>query len=94
MAAGSPVLVYAGLADPIEEAQGLPLVPYALPTRVADATAVLDELGIDRAHVLGFSWGARLGFAIGEHAPARGGGSRPWPRARSRRTSVRGGCRA
>ncbi|HET9899478.1 MAG TPA: hypothetical protein VFR46_00185 [Actinomycetes bacterium] len=23
-------------------------------------------------HVLGFSWGARLGFAIGEHAPARG----------------------
>jgi pimeloyl-ACP methyl ester carboxylesterase len=95
---GSPVLVYAGLADPIEEAQGLPLVralagdhrmiladhrghgrsdkphdpqAYALPTRVADATAVLDELGIDRAHVLGFSWGARLGFAIGEYAPAR-----------------------
>jgi pimeloyl-ACP methyl ester carboxylesterase len=95
---GSPVLVYAGLADPIEEAQGLPLVQalagdyrmifadhrghgrsdkphdpqaYALPTRVADATAVLDELGIDRAHVLGFSWGARLGFAIGEYTPER-----------------------
>ena len=95
---GSPVLVYAGLADPIEEAQGLPLVralsaehrmifadhrghgrsdkphdpqAYALPTRVADATAILDELGIDQAHILGFSWGARLGFAIGEHAPAR-----------------------
>jgi pimeloyl-ACP methyl ester carboxylesterase len=95
---GSPVLVYAGLADPIEEAQGLPLVralsaehrmifadhrghgrsdkphdpqAYALATRVADATAILDELGIDQAHILGFSWGARLGFAIGEHAPAR-----------------------
>lgn len=95
---GSPVLVYAGLADPIEEAQELPLVQalageyrmifadhrghgrsdkphdpqaYALTTRVADATAVLDALGIDRAHVLGFSWGARLGFAIGEYAPER-----------------------
>jgi pimeloyl-ACP methyl ester carboxylesterase len=93
---GSPVLVYAGLADPLEEAQELPLVhalagehrmifadhrghgrsdkphdpsAYALATRVADATAVLDALGIDRAHVLGFSWGARLGFAIGEYAP-------------------------
>ncbi|HEX6207263.1 MAG TPA: alpha/beta fold hydrolase [Actinomycetota bacterium] len=44
---------------------------YALPTRVADATAILDALGIDRAHYLGFSWGARLGFAIGEHAPQR-----------------------
>jgi pimeloyl-ACP methyl ester carboxylesterase len=44
---------------------------YALTTRVADATAILDELGIERAHYLGFSWGARLGFAIGEHAPER-----------------------
>lgn len=44
---------------------------YALTTRVADAVAVLDELGIGRAHYLGFSWGARLGFAIGEHAPDR-----------------------
>ncbi len=44
---------------------------YALPTRVADHVAVLDELGVDRAHVIGFSWGARLGFAIGEHAPDR-----------------------
>lgn len=44
---------------------------YALLTRVADAVAVLDELGIERAHFLGASWGARLGFAIGEHAPGR-----------------------
>jgi pimeloyl-ACP methyl ester carboxylesterase len=29
---------------------------------------VLDELGIKRAHFIGFSWGARLGFAIGEYA--------------------------
>ena len=44
---------------------------YALPTRVGDAVAVLDTLGIGRAHFLGSSWGARLGFALGEHAPER-----------------------
>jgi pimeloyl-ACP methyl ester carboxylesterase len=44
---------------------------YALSTRVADATAILDTLSIERAHYIGFSWGARLGFAIGEHAPDR-----------------------
>ncbi len=44
---------------------------YALPLRVADHVVVLDALGIDRAHVIGFSWGARLGFAIGEFAPDR-----------------------
>ena len=44
---------------------------YALTTRVADAVSVLDALEIERAHYLGFSWGARLGFAIGEHAPDR-----------------------
>jgi pimeloyl-ACP methyl ester carboxylesterase len=96
--AGSPVLVYTGLGDPIEEAQHNPLVrvlndehrlifadhrghgrsdkphdvdAYALTTRVADAVAVLDRVSLERAHVLGFSWGARLGFAVGEHAPQR-----------------------
>jgi pimeloyl-ACP methyl ester carboxylesterase len=44
---------------------------YALTTRVADAVAILDTLGIQKTHYLGFSWGARLGFAIGEHAPDR-----------------------
>jgi len=44
---------------------------YAMPTRVADAVAVLDELGVERAHFIGLSWGGRLGFGIGEHAPGR-----------------------
>jgi pimeloyl-ACP methyl ester carboxylesterase len=44
---------------------------YALTTRVADVVAILDVLGIERAHYLGLSWGARLGFAMGEHAPER-----------------------
>jgi pimeloyl-ACP methyl ester carboxylesterase len=47
------------------------IASYALTTRVADASAILDTLGIDRAHYIGFSWGARLGFAIGEHSPGR-----------------------
>lgn len=44
---------------------------YAMPLRVADAIAALDELGIERAHFIGNSWGGRLGFGIGEHAPNR-----------------------
>ena len=44
---------------------------YTLTTRVTDTVAVLDALGIERAHFLGSSWGARLGFALGEHAPDR-----------------------
>ena len=44
---------------------------YALTTRVADAVGVLNALEIERGHYLGFSWGARLGFALGEHAPER-----------------------
>ncbi len=42
-----------------------------MPLRVADAVAVLDELGIERAHFIGSSWGGRLCFGIGEHAPER-----------------------
>lgn len=59
---------------------------YAMPLRVADAVAVLDELAIERAHFIGMSWGGRLGFGIGEHAPQRVlslviGGQQPyrWP---------------
>jgi pimeloyl-ACP methyl ester carboxylesterase len=37
---------------------------YALATRVANAVAVLEALGIERSHFLGSSWGARLGFAL------------------------------
>jgi pimeloyl-ACP methyl ester carboxylesterase len=44
---------------------------YALPLRAADVVAVLDAVGVEHAHFIGFSWGARLGFAVGEHAPER-----------------------
>jgi pimeloyl-ACP methyl ester carboxylesterase len=59
---------------------------YAMPIRVADPVAVLDETGIERAHFIGKSWGGRLCFGIGEHAPERVcslviGGQQPnaWP---------------
>ena len=44
---------------------------YAMPLRVADVVAVLDQLQIPRAHLLGVSWGARLCFGVGRHAPER-----------------------
>jgi pimeloyl-ACP methyl ester carboxylesterase len=44
---------------------------YKMNLRVADATAVLDVLDIERAHFIGTSWGGRLGFGIGEYAPER-----------------------
>jgi len=59
---------------------------YAMPLRAKDAVAVLDELDIERAHFVGLSWGGRLCFGVGEHAPHRVlslviGGNQPyaWP---------------
>jgi pimeloyl-ACP methyl ester carboxylesterase len=44
---------------------------YAMPLRVADVVAVLDDLDIARADFVGISWGGRLCFGLGEHAPDR-----------------------
>ena len=55
-----------GRSDKPHEAEA-----YAMRLRVADVVAVLDELGVERAHVVGLSWGGRLAFGIGEHAPER-----------------------
>jgi pimeloyl-ACP methyl ester carboxylesterase len=44
---------------------------YAMALRVADVVAVMRELEIERAHFVGISWGGRLCFGIGEHAPQR-----------------------
>ncbi len=51
-------------------------------------------LGIERAHYIGFSWRARLRFAIGEHPPVRVRslvlcGNERRPRERSIRTPRR-----
>jgi pimeloyl-ACP methyl ester carboxylesterase len=55
-----------GRSDKPHEAEA-----YAMPLRVADVIAVLDELGLERAHALGISWGGRLCFGIGQHASER-----------------------
>ena len=44
---------------------------YAMPLRVADAVAILDELSVASAHFIGTSYGGRLCFGIGEHAGER-----------------------
>lgn len=54
-----------------------------MPLRAADVVAVLDVLGLERAHFIGTSWGGCLCFGIGEHAPERvfsltAGGQQPY----------------
>ena len=44
---------------------------YDLKLRVNDVVSVLDALGIDKAHYLGYSMGGRIGFGIAIHAPER-----------------------
>lgn len=56
---------------------------YAMPLQVADFVAVLGALGVERAHFVGRSYGGRLAFGVGEHAPERvlslvAGGQQPY----------------
>ncbi len=44
---------------------------YALPHRVADITAILDDAGIERAHFFGYSMGGWIGYGMLRHAPRR-----------------------
>jgi pimeloyl-ACP methyl ester carboxylesterase len=44
---------------------------YTLDNRAADLIAVLDDLGIERAHVLGYSMGGQIGYALAQHYPER-----------------------
>lgn len=52
---------------------GKPHAPesYGMEHMVGDVTAVLDELGIDKAHFWGYSMGGRIGLATGKYAPDR-----------------------
>ncbi len=56
---------------------------YEMALRARDVLAVLDELGIERAHYLGYSMGGRIGFDTAKLAPERLrslmiGGSHPY----------------
>lgn len=44
---------------------------YALPKRVEDLTAIMDDAGIDRAHFYGFSMGGWIGYGVLKYAPQR-----------------------
>jgi pimeloyl-ACP methyl ester carboxylesterase len=44
---------------------------YALPLRVGDVVAVLDDLGIQRTHYWGYSMGGWIGFGMAKHAASR-----------------------
>lgn len=44
---------------------------YDLKLRVGDVTAVLDNLGIEKSHFLGYSMGGRIGFGMVMYAPER-----------------------
>jgi 3-oxoadipate enol-lactonase len=49
----------------------VPDEPYALGDLGADAVALLDWLGIERAHVVGLSLGGMISMWLGIHAPER-----------------------
>jgi pimeloyl-ACP methyl ester carboxylesterase len=44
---------------------------YSIPYIVGDVLAVLDNLGIERPHVVGHDWGAAIAWAIGSLVPDR-----------------------
>jgi pimeloyl-ACP methyl ester carboxylesterase len=44
---------------------------YSIPFLAMDAVAILDHLGIERAHVVGHDWGAAVAWATATFAPER-----------------------
>lgn len=44
---------------------------YALPTVLADVAGLLDQLGVDRARVVGHDWGAAVAWGMATLQPAR-----------------------
>jgi pimeloyl-ACP methyl ester carboxylesterase len=44
---------------------------YSIPFLALDATAILDHLGIERAHFVGHDWGAAVVWAVASLAPDR-----------------------
>jgi pimeloyl-ACP methyl ester carboxylesterase len=73
-----PALVAAGYRTVVPDLRGRgrserpeDVASYALRELVADATGILDALGIERAHVVGHDWGAALAWAVAALAPER-----------------------
>ena len=47
------------------------LADYTIPNIVGDVTAIMDELGVERAHVVGHDWGAVIAWALAAYDPQR-----------------------
>jgi pimeloyl-ACP methyl ester carboxylesterase len=65
------------------------LESYTPELHVSDVLAVLDDLGIQKSHVFGYSMGAWIGFAILKYAPHRmlsfvAGANHPYPKSGDR----------
>jgi pimeloyl-ACP methyl ester carboxylesterase len=57
---------------------------YGFAQGASDVVAVLDDLGIAQAHYYGYSYGGKMGWALGAYAPQRFaslaiGGAHPYP---------------
>jgi pimeloyl-ACP methyl ester carboxylesterase len=73
-----PALVAAGMRAVAPDLRGFgesdkpePVEDYAITRSVADMVAVMDELGIDRADVVGHDWGAGLAWCLAAFVPER-----------------------
>jgi pimeloyl-ACP methyl ester carboxylesterase len=73
-----PVLVDAGFQVIVPDQRGYgasdkpdDVEAYSIPFLAIDVTAILDHLGIERAHVVGHDWGAAIAWATASFAPER-----------------------
>jgi pimeloyl-ACP methyl ester carboxylesterase len=71
-----PALAEAGFQVVVPDLRGYgrsgqpePVDAYSLPLLAGDVLAVLAELGIDQAHVVGHDWGAALAWVLGSLVP-------------------------
>lgn len=44
---------------------------YSIPAVAADLLGLLDQLGVDRAHLVGHGWGGEITYHLGAHSPER-----------------------
>jgi len=73
-----PALVDAGFQVIVPDQRGYgasdkqtDLEAYAIPFLAIDVTAILDHLGLERAHVVGHDWGSAVAWATAAFAPER-----------------------
>jgi pimeloyl-ACP methyl ester carboxylesterase len=73
-----PALVAAGFQVIVPDLRGYgksdkpsEVASYAMPLLLADVIGVLDDLGVERAHVVGHDWGAAIAWAVATFYPQR-----------------------